>query len=158
MDHFEFSSPCIVFHEAQLEHSKSDAEWLEFFSGTCSSALSFSADLCWVSPRLRNNRNTKGPHTNTPNTGTCETTFSALPITLLKLQVPTAVPLVSQVNLFYPGSHPVTFLCLPNETGLARKACAETSNLAEFSPKGLSVGPDSHLPCEIFCCCFITQS
>lgn len=154
MDHFEFSSPCVVFHKAQLEHRKSDALLLEFFSGTCSSALSFSTDLCWVSPQLGNNRNTKGPHTNTRTT--CETIFRALPITLLKLQVPTTVPLVSQVNLFYPSSHPVTFLCLPNETGLARKACAETSNLAEFSPKGLSVGPDSHLPYEIFCCCFIT--
>ena len=34
----------------------------------------------------------------------------------------------------------MTFPCVTNETGLASKACAETSNLAEFGPKGLSVG------------------
>lgn len=38
-DHFEFSSPLIVFHEAQLEHRESDAILLESFSRTFSLPL-----------------------------------------------------------------------------------------------------------------------
>lgn len=53
---------------------------------------------------------------------------------------------VPLVNLFYPSSRTVTLLCPPNETGSARRADAETSNLAEFGPWGPWVGPESHLP------------